>query len=411
MAVKWIRVSLGVACAMLVAIAFAACGGSGGSGSGGSSGTTAAAKDNLPAGPITIGMAIGKTGFMVPYDSGPANAAQLAVDDINARGGVLGHKLQLTSADTKSDRAQGATAADTLISGGANVIMVSCDFDFGSPATIAATSRQKVALTPCAASPQFDVATLGPLAYSLALASPAEAAEMAQWAHARGWTKAYVMLDPTVQFEKTWCSAFEDKWKQLGGSIVGSDSFQQTDTSISGQISRLSSANPRPDFVAFCSYPPGGATALRQIRGAGIDLPMVTGDGFDGSYWLRAVPNLSNFYVISYGSLVGNDPRPDVNAFIARYARRFGGPPAISHAITGYALVQVVAAGIEKARTTDGPALAKAIDSLGPIDTILGPTQFTPGRHLSYDRPMAILQIQNGRSSVSAIYGPNGKVG
>lgn len=61
--------------------------------------------------PIVVGMAIGKTGFINAYDVPPATAAQIAIDELNAKGGLLGRKIVVVSSDTKSDIAQGGNAA------------------------------------------------------------------------------------------------------------------------------------------------------------------------------------------------------------------------------------------------------------------------------------------------------------
>jgi branched-chain amino acid transport system substrate-binding protein len=64
------------------------------------------------------------------------------------------------------------------------------------------------------------------------------------------------------------------------------------------------------DAIVFCSYLPGGSSAIRQIRAAGIDLPILASSTFDGTYWLGAVPDLTNFYVPVQASVYGDDPRP-----------------------------------------------------------------------------------------------------
>ena len=96
----------------------------------------------------------------------------------------------------------------------------------------------------------------------------------------------------------------------MGGKIVGRDTFKNDDPSIATQITRLRALNPAPDVITLCSYTPGGASAVRQIRAAGINTPIASDNAMDGGYWLSAVPDLNNFYYASLGSVVGGDPRP-----------------------------------------------------------------------------------------------------
>jgi branched-chain amino acid transport system substrate-binding protein len=71
------------------------------------------------ASPIVIGVVGGFTGFMSPFDTPPYQAMQLAVADVNAKGGVLGRPLKLIRADSKSDKVRAGTAAVELINKGA----------------------------------------------------------------------------------------------------------------------------------------------------------------------------------------------------------------------------------------------------------------------------------------------------
>ena len=84
--------------------------------------------------PVVIGAAIAQSGGVAPYDEGPAGGMEIAIDEINAKGGLLGHPLKVVYADTKSDIAYGATAAQQVIDEGAKMVVVTCDYDFGSAA-------------------------------------------------------------------------------------------------------------------------------------------------------------------------------------------------------------------------------------------------------------------------------------
>ena len=90
---------------------------------------TAAADDG-----ITIGMAVAFSGWMEAYDGEAAKMAQLWIEQTNAKGGVLGKQIKVITADTKTDRVEGAKAGKDLIDQGANLLLVSADYDYGAPA-------------------------------------------------------------------------------------------------------------------------------------------------------------------------------------------------------------------------------------------------------------------------------------
>lgn len=393
------------------ALALAACGASSGGSTGGSVTSSGGAEGaSLAKGPIEIGMAIAQSGFVAPYDEGPAKGAEMAVDEINAEGGVLGHPLKLIYGDTKSERSQGTSTALELLAKGAQVMIVTCDFDYGSPAAIAATSKDVVAISPCAGSSNFDVPTLGPLAYSLGTTATSDGENGAQFAADQGWKKAYVWQDPSISYTQELCSSFESSFKQKPGSaVVGTSTIQQEDSSFQVPIDQLRKSGA--EFLELCSYNPGAATALRSLRAAGVDIPVLAGASMDGSYWLEAVPKLSDFYFNTYGLMGGNDPRKSVNDFFAEYKKRFGSLPATSYALTGRATIELLAKAIEEAQTTEGPALAKAIDSLGSQETIIGPTGFDESHHIVSVRPTLFINIEDGKSAPVALYQQGHKVG
>jgi branched-chain amino acid transport system substrate-binding protein len=184
--------------------------------------------------------------------------------------------------------------------------------------------------------------------------------------------------------------------------VVGSDTIQQKDTSFASQIARLRASGA--DVLELCGYNPGAATALRQLRAAGVDLPVTSNIAMDGDYWLKGVSNLKDFYYDAFGSLYGDDPRTDVNDFFARYKAKFGERAVTSYALTGYATVQVIAKAIETAQTTSGPALARAIDGLGSYETIAGPTGYSAKQHIVTGRPSVIMSVEGERISPVATY-------
>ena len=83
---------------------------------------------------ITIGMAVAMSGWMEAYDGEATKMAQLWIEQQNAKGGLLGKPIKVVSGDTKTDRVEGAKVGQDLIKQGANLLLVSADYDYGGPA-------------------------------------------------------------------------------------------------------------------------------------------------------------------------------------------------------------------------------------------------------------------------------------
>lgn len=366
--------------------------------------TTAPAATSTTAGapsgePIIIGGALALSGPVAPYDQPPLAFAELAVEDVNAAGGVMGRPLQIVTADTKSDPSQGPTAASEVLDQGAIAVMVTSDFDFGSPAALTAQSKSVIAISPGAASPKFGVQGIGPLAYTMATGTPDEGYTIAEWGSKdKGWKSAYALLDDGSEYERTTMAYFKERWASLGGTLSGEDRFKNADTSIASQITKMKAA-PKFDFIVISTHTPGGASAIRQIRAAGITAPIVCPSSMDGAYWLEAVPNLSDFYTLAYGSVYGDDPDAEFNDLLARYEKKTGQKVANGIAYTGYSVIQALAKAITTAGSTDGAALAKEFDTFKDEPFLVGPTTYTPELHINVMRPWRIMQIQNGKPS------------
>ena len=161
--------------------------------------------------PIVIGIATAQTGFIAAFDKPAVSGAMIAVDDINKAGGVLGRPLKVVTADTKSDINLGAQAGLSVISKGADVMLVTLDFNFGGPAARVAQSKGMVAMSIGASSPKFGVSGIGPLAYTIGSNGDVEAYAEAEWAYQKKhWRTAYLLLDDTTDAEPDAVQLFRD---------------------------------------------------------------------------------------------------------------------------------------------------------------------------------------------------------
>lgn len=347
--------------------------------------------------PLVIGAALGFTGLLQPYEGEAFVTAELAAEDINAKGGVLGRKIQFVKADTKSDPNLAPTAASQLLEKKAEVVLTS-DFDFGGPAALVAMQKNVLALSLHASPPKFGPAGLGRLAFSAGIMTPNEAAVAAEWAYnEKHWRKAYELEDVSIEYTRSFNQYFREAWKRLGGEFVGHDTFQNSDPSLAAQVTRLKGA-PKPDFVLMTSYNPGGASAVRQIRSADLAMPLLSGQPMDGTYWLNAVPNLSEFYVSTYASFTGDDSDPFVNQLRERFKTKTGRYPTLGYFVNGYNAIDLLVKGIQRAGSVDGKKLADALEKFDGVETRpLGKTCFSAKWHVSLCRPFAIVAYQGGK--------------
>ncbi|MDO8964210.1 MAG: ABC transporter substrate-binding protein, partial [Coriobacteriia bacterium] len=120
-------------------------------------------------GEIIIGSALCQTGIQAPLDQPALKGAQLAADELNKKGGILGKKVKIVAIDGKSDPVTVGNAAKQLVADGAQAIIAPSDFDFGGPASREAQSAGIVGISPAASSPLYGSAALGDRQFTLSM--------------------------------------------------------------------------------------------------------------------------------------------------------------------------------------------------------------------------------------------------
>lgn len=351
---------------------------------------------------VVVGFATAESGFMQAYDKPAQDAAMIRIKEINEAGGLLGKQIEVVNADTKTDRAEGAKAGLTVIDEGADLVVVSCDYDFGAPAALAAESQGLVSFFLCAESIKAGIQGVGPHSFSASVLAAVQGATMAQWAYEKkGARNFYRLLDTWTEYNKGICDGFDWAMPQLSeAKLVGEDTFKNEDASIAAQITRIKSLPEEPDAIMLCTMMPGAVSAIKQIRAAGINSMILNGSAVDGSYWLSAVPDLSNFYVPVQGSVYGDDPNADVTTFNAKYKETTGGDPSTQYTYPGYVMIDVWAKAVERAGTTEAGAVVAELEKMNEEPTLFGPRTFTPELHHQNKARYLIVETTNGKPAV-----------
>jgi branched-chain amino acid transport system substrate-binding protein len=365
--------------------------------------TLASAADS---GGLVIGFATAETGFITAFDKPAVIGAKMAIEDFNKKGGVLGKKITWVNADTKSDIAKGAQAGQQVLAKGANAVLVTPDFNFGGGAAREAGKKNVIAISMGAGSPKFGVQGIGPFAYTMGVAASTDAAVAAEWAYqARKFRTAYTLNDNTTDYDTDQCRGFTTRWKELGGKLLGADTFKNSDPSVATQVTRIKNLSSQPDIIMLCSYPPGGGVAIKQLRDAGIASPIISNGSMDGKYWFKdSIPRLSDFYFTASASVYGNDPSAAVNSFSRRYRAKTGDWPPSTFPVFGYMAVQALVKAITRAGTTDGTAVAAVMDKFKQEPLLGLPVTFSATLHIDAQRRQRIIQVQQGKHSVAGTW-------
>lgn len=327
---------------------------------------------------IKIGAALCLTGIQAPLDEPALKGAQVAVDEINKKGGVLGKQLELINLDCKSDPVTTGNVAVQLIDQGAKAIIAPSDFDFGGPASREAQKVGLVGISPAASSPMYGSAALGDKQFTMSMWNTTMGAAAAQYAREQGWKTAYVVTDDFIQYTKDLGEYFSKAWEDGGGTILYQEKYTQGAADFSAQLARMKALPEQPDFYYISSYMPDLGLIIRTMREAGITAPILGGDSYDDPGLFQAVgPQYGNDIVFATHTWVSPDTSPQMAAFLKAYEAKFGGPPEAMWAATGWDVVNILAGAMEKAGSTDGAAMAKVMED-NKWDLLTGQLDWEP---------------------------------
>jgi branched-chain amino acid transport system substrate-binding protein len=371
----------------------------------GAAGLTSAAGSKQAAGtPIVIGATVDLTKGMAPFDAPALTAAQIEIKKINAAGGVDGHPLQLKFINTQLDPQQTKQAATKLIGEGVKIGWVTCDVDYSTPSIQAFLQAKLLTVAPCIGTDQMGPSrfgSAGDLAFSFGNAAQDEGSAAAEWAYGHGWKTADVVTDKLLVYFQNVCTAFTNRFKELGGTIVDSESFKQGDQTINNIATRIN--GKKADVIAFCTSFAGDQPAfVSSLRTLGNNTPIINGWASDGAYWWPKSPKVTNFYYLTYAAAVAKDPDPAVRKFEAqmaalgkKYAAQTGG------FITGADAIDAIVYAIKKnGGSTDGAKLAATLSHLTKFKTLGGPITFTPTFHSVTGRPYRVIKVTNNVAKV-----------
>lgn len=345
--------------------------------------------------PVVIGWAFDSTGAMAPFDGPALAAAKLRVNQINAKGGVLGRRLQLQTCDTQGNKPETAKAcALQLLDQKANILFTTCDVELAAPVVQTAINRGVLAVAPCIGTDQMGpkrFGSKGRLAFSFGNVAQDEGSAMAQYAWNRGWKRAALATDTVIIYFRNVVQAFQARFKQLGGKIVASETYQSLGgNNVQNAVSRL---NPvKADVVVTSTAGAFGAlsTLVSGLRSLGNNTPILNSWAGDGTYWLPTNPKVTNYWFVTFASSFGDDPVKAVNTLAKQVKAGTGG------FITGPSAIDGIVTAIKRAKgSTKGITLAKVMEKFKDVPTISGNISFSRTLHTVYGRRYRVIRIQN----------------
>jgi len=350
---------------------------------------------------IIIGGALSLTGVQAPLDTPSLRGAEVAVKYLNDNGGLLGKQIEFINIDGKSDPVTVGNVAVELIDRGAELIVAPCDFDFGSPASREAQAAGLVGISTCASDPLYSSWSLGDKQFTLSMWNTTMGAVAADYAFKeRGWKTAYVVTDQFIAYTKSLSKYFVAQFKANGGEIILEDTYTNGDNDFSAQLARLQALGKKPDVIFVSSYGQDIGVIIRALREVGYDAPVLGGDAYDDPAMHEALgEKLGNDIYFVTHTWMGPEAHPDMPKFIDLYTKQFGSPPDTSFVSTGWDTIMMLAQAVEAAGTTEGAAVAKALED-GHFNLLTGELDYGTAEEGHVPNKAAVLvELKGGKPS------------
>ena len=355
----------------------------------------------LPSGTYKIGFVESKTGRLAFYDLPFYQGLKVAVDQINAAGGVGGKlKLQVITQDGKSDPAQGAVVASDLINQNVQFGITPCDADIGIPGATKFQAASIPVVMACGSGWTFP-SIVGSYAFINVYGTAALGAAQAEFAAKQGWKRAYNLSSTEYFYGKNIGDTFAARYKQLGGKIVGTGYYKFADTDFRALATQI--VAKKPQVVTSTIVLPGSTTFLKQLRAAGYKGPVLGADSFDTGAMKGAGSALNNVWFTTHACPTA----PRTAAFFTAIKKRTGKAPDGAIVATGGDLALLIKAALLKAGTVDPTKVRDAFASLKNVQGTSGVISYAGSPEKGVPKKdVFIIRYVNGRQKCLSHFYP-----
>ncbi len=347
----------------------------------------ATAKEN-----IKLGLMMPLSGDAAAYGLPIQAAAQIAVDEINAKGGINGQMLELVAEDSKCNPKDGATAAQKLVNVDQVKVIIggACSGETLGAAPI--TEAAKVILfSPSATSP--DVTNAGDYVFRVAPSDALAGKVAANYAFDTLAKKKAVVFSETTDYAQGLRMVFGENFKTAGGEVVADETFTSEDTDMRTQILKAKSGNPDMIYIV-AQTPAKAALLLKQLKEAGMEQQIVASEVLLGRDFIVENPELVE-------GQIGVEPRVDATApktaaLFAKYQEKTGEAVPWPQFITGvYDAIYLVSDAIGQ-YGLDSDKIRDYLYDVKDYDGAIGSLTFDENGDALL--PYSVKQIKNGQA-------------
>lgn len=340
-------------------------------------------------GEIKIGILVPTTGSEATYGKDMENSFNMAADEINAKGGIMGKKIVTITGDDACDPQMATAAANKLVSSGVVAVVggycsgatlptLSIFNDAQLPFIITAANSSKLADT----NPGNSFQTNGTAANQVA-----KAIEMWQ----AGGVKSIVIVNQGDGYSADLAALAKTEYEKAGGKVLAVEIMNKGEQDTSALVTGIKAKNP--DLVFWTAYFADGGILIKQLRQGGYAGKIMVGDGSCDPKLMEIGGSATD------GTQVLSSPNPaflpDAQAWVASYKAKYNQDPGPYSALS-YDGMNLLADAYTRANSMDFAAVVTALQATKDLKGLAGVINFAPDHTLATSNFM-VVECQGGK--------------
>jgi branched-chain amino acid transport system substrate-binding protein len=341
---------------------------------------------------VAIGHVTSLTGASAAAGRSAESGVQLALEELNAEGGVLGTSIRVPTGDDRSTMDGAAGALLDLVKGQGVAALVGTMPADGNLFVAPIVVDNRVPLVSAAStSPRLTAA--GEWVFRACYVDGMQAAAMAVFATQSLRLARLAILTATGnEASNTLSSIFRQTATRLGGTIVAEEAYEEGELDWKAQLHAFAAASAQAVYV------PGRDVDVmffaQQARELGVRITVLGGDTWGGSEIAQLGGGEAGavYFTTQWSA---DEPTPEARRFVARYRARYGGATPDAMAALGYDAMKMMATAIVRAGSTDGEKIRDALAQTRDFSGVTGPITIDAQRDAR--KPVVVVRVEDGR--------------
>ena len=343
---------------------------------------------------IKIGHEVALTGPNATWAQAENNALKMAVEKINAAGGVLGKKLEVVAYDNRADKLEAVNVAKRLVEQDKVAAIVGPAQSGVTNAIREVNNAAKVpVVATTATNPKVTVADDGkvvPYTFRVCFIDPFQGTVAGQFAFKDLNAKtAAILYDVGDEYSQFLGKYFVEAFEKCGGKITANEAFRSGELDFRAQLGKI--RDGKPDVLFIPTMQKEAALAAKQARDLGIKSTLMGGDGWASPDLIDlAGAAIDGSYLVNIAALED----PAIQDFIKEYKAKYNVDPVLPNPLMAYDAAFWLADAIKRAGSTDGEKLKAAMEQTKDLQVLTGKLSVDPATHNPLNKPATIQQVQ-----------------